>query len=199
MPGAEIVEADIELTEMAKVFDDLATKFVSFSDALEAQFGDLSIDFSLATGNNKALKGGSKWAADAAGDARALSAAAEEREAAKKRGEEILLQLSPGYFDSAFDALKHELCQMGPDARQDDIDVVVDRLTAAMEVVSCSSRPPASHSSLSRAVPCSSCMCASRHLPEVPLHCAGGGHAAGQARAEEPRQADCRHHNRDAC
>jgi hypothetical protein len=121
-----------------KVFDDLATKFVSqFGDALESQFGDLSIDFSLPIG---LPKGGGKAAGrarDTEGDARALSAAKEEREAAKKRGEEILQQLPPGYFDSSFDALKHELCQMGPDAKQDDIDVVVDRLTAAMEVCVC--------------------------------------------------------------
>lgn len=118
---------------MAKVFDDLATKFMSFSDALEQQFGDLSIDFSLPS---KTAKGGQPGAPDPAGDARALSRAAEEREAAKKRGEEILQQLPPGYFDSSFDALKHELCQLGPDAKQDDIDVVVDRLTSAMEVSS---------------------------------------------------------------
>jgi len=117
---------------MAKVFDDLATRFVSFSDVLEAQFGDLSIDFSLPSKTLKDAK--AAGTGNAAGDARALRAAAEEREAAKKRGEEILQQLPPGYFDSSFDALKHELCQMGADAKQDDIDVVVDRLTAAMEV-----------------------------------------------------------------
>lgn len=116
---------------MAKVFDDLATRFMSFSDALESQFGELSIDFSLPSKTLKGLKAGPSGAA---GDARALSAAAEEREAAKKRGEEILQQLPPGYFQSSFDALKHELCQLGPDAKQDDVDVVVDRLTAAMEV-----------------------------------------------------------------
>jgi hypothetical protein len=116
-----------------KVFDDLATRFMSFSDALEQQFGDISIDFSLPS---KTLSKGSKPASagDAAGDAKFLAAAAEEREAARKRGEEILQQLAPGYFDGGFDALKHELCQLGPDAKQDDIDIVVDRLTAAMEV-----------------------------------------------------------------
>lgn len=119
-----------------KVFDDLATKFVSFSDALESQFGDLSIDFSLPISLPKGAKAAGR-AGDKAGDARALSAAAEEREAAKKRGEEILQQLPPSYFESSFDALKHELCQMGPDAKQDDIDVVVDRLTSAMEVRVC--------------------------------------------------------------
>jgi hypothetical protein len=118
---------------MAKVLDDLASKFMTFSDALETQFGDLTIDFSLPSKTFKGAKAGSA-AADPAGDARALRAAAEEREAAKKRGEEILQQLPPGYFDSAFDALKRELCQMGSEARQDEIDVVVDRLTAAMEV-----------------------------------------------------------------
>jgi hypothetical protein len=120
---------------MAKVLDDLATRFMSFSDALESQFGDLTIDFSLPSKTLKGSKAGA-GAIDPAGDARALSAAAKEREAAKQRGEEILQQLPPGYFESSFDALKHELCQMGPDAQQDDIDVVVDRLTAAMEVSS---------------------------------------------------------------
>lgn len=115
---------------MAKVFDDLATRFMSFSDALESQFGDLSIDFSLPS--KSTLKG--KAVPQGAGDARALSAAAEERAAARKRGEEILQQLPPGYFESSFDALKHELCQLGPEAKQDEVDVVVDRLTAAMEV-----------------------------------------------------------------
>lgn len=122
---------------MAKVLDDLATKFMSFSDALETQFGDLTIDFSLPSKTLKGAKAGAA-SADPAGDARALRAAADEREAAKKRGEEILQQLPPGYFESSFDALKHELCQMGSEAKQDEIDVVVDRLTAAMEV---SSRP----------------------------------------------------------
>lgn len=117
-----------------KVFDDLATKFVSFSDALESQFGNLSIDFSLPISLPKGGKAAGR-AGDTAGDARALSAAAEEREAAKKRGEEILQQLPPGYFESLFD--EHELCQMGPDAKQDDIDMVVDRLTSAMEVRVC--------------------------------------------------------------
>lgn len=117
---------------MARVFDDLATRFVSVSDALEAHFADLSIEFSLPSRTLNGTK--AAGAGNAAGDARALSAAAEEREAAKRRGEEILQQLPPGYFDSSFDGLKHELCQMGADAKQDDIDVVVDRLTAAMEV-----------------------------------------------------------------
>jgi hypothetical protein len=140
---------------MAKVLDDLATRFMSFSDALESQFGDLSIDFSLPS---KTLKGSNAGAGttDPAGDARALSAAAKEREAAKQRGEEILQQLPPGYFESSFDALKHELCQMGPDAQQDDIDVVVDRLTAAMEVSTWAFAVPAA--------PCCSACCAIQWL-----------------------------------
>jgi hypothetical protein len=136
---------------MAKVFDDLATRFMSFSDALESQFGDFSIDFSLPSKTLKSSKAGA-GPSGAAGDARALSAAAEEREAAKKRGEEILQQLPPGYFQSSFDALKHELCQLGPDARQDDVDVVVDRLTAAMEVRTWASREVSSCSVLVWAV-----------------------------------------------
>jgi hypothetical protein len=118
---------------MAKVLDDLTSKFMTFSDALETQFGDLTIDFSLPSTTFKGAKAGPA-SGDPAGDARALRAAAEEREAAKKRGEEILQQLPTGYFESSFDALKHELCQMGSEARQDEVDVVVDKLTAAMEV-----------------------------------------------------------------
>lgn len=115
---------------MAKVFDDLASRFMSLSEALEVQFGDLSIDLTLPS---KTLKS-SKATADASSNLRAQVLAAEERQTALQRGEAILQQLPLGYFDKAFDALEHELRQMDLDTRQEDIDAVVDRLTAAMEV-----------------------------------------------------------------
>jgi hypothetical protein len=125
----------------SNVLDDIATRFVAFSDALEASFGDISIDFSLpsmtaALPGSKAGRAGGRTATAAPrpGDAKALAAAAEERAAARKRGEEILAQLPLGYFDRAFDPLEHELRQMAPDASQDDVDGVADKLTAAMEV-----------------------------------------------------------------
>ena len=45
------------------------------------------------------------------------------------------MQNLPGpYYAQAADPLEHELRQMGDEFRQEDIDGVVDRLTAAVEV-----------------------------------------------------------------
>lgn len=188
---------------MANVLDDIATRFMAFSDALEASFGDLSIDFSLPSktaGSSRAAAGkGGAAGMPAAGDAGALAAAAAERAAAKQRGEEILAQLPPGYFDTAFDPLEHELRCMAADARQGDIDNVVDRLTAAMEV----------RTTAQTSAPCARDRLARTHartryvlhvsLRAVPRACVpGGGGAAGQARTAQPGQADRGHHQRDA-
>lgn len=59
---------------------------------------------------------------------------AEERAAASKRADFVLEQLPPGYFNRDFDALEFELLQLDAECKQDDVDVVVERLSTAVEV-----------------------------------------------------------------
>lgn len=54
----------------------------------------------------------------------------------QKESEAVLQQLASGYFTPSFDPVEFELQQLDNDAKQEDVDTVVERLTAAVEVVS---------------------------------------------------------------
>jgi hypothetical protein len=105
----------------SNVLDDLTTRLKSFSDA---------IDFSFA---NKVRSRPESRQAQVE-DAKISTKVHQEKEAAAKRAEQVLQQLYLGYFDKAFDPLAYELGQMTDESKQGDIDAVVERLTAAVEV-----------------------------------------------------------------
>jgi hypothetical protein len=72
-----------------------------------------------------------------AGPPGAAAGGEDQAAAAARRADLVLEQLDAGYFGgAAFDPLAHELGQLSEDSKQDDVDAVVDRLTAAVEVVS---------------------------------------------------------------
>ena len=121
---------------MANVLDDLTSRFKVFGDAL-AEGIDKSFT-QLAEGIDKSFLNAKVDArphrtASSATNAR-VSTNTAETEAARQRAELILQNLPGPYYAQAADPLEHELCQMGDEFRQEDIDGVVDRLTAAVEV-----------------------------------------------------------------
>lgn len=58
---------------------------------------------------------------------------APEDEALRKRVDLILEQLPGSYYDAGADALHAELAQLPEDAKQGDVDAVVERLTGVLE------------------------------------------------------------------
>eukprot|EP00879_Flechtneria_rotunda_P015646 GHRR01016368.1.p1 GENE.GHRR01016368.1~~GHRR01016368.1.p1 ORF type:complete len:341 (+),score=74.85 GHRR01016368.1:238-1260(+) len=115
---------------MDSVLDDLTKGFKSFTATVDKSF--TSID---TFANKLWLKAEGIKQQASIEDASAYSRACGDREAAKRRAELILQQLPPAYFDQSFDPLKHELLQMGDNTKQNDIDGMVERLSAAVEVV----------------------------------------------------------------
>jgi hypothetical protein len=57
-----------------------------------------------------------------------------ESDEAVKRAEQLIAQIHPGYFEADFDAVKHETCQLQTEVDQEEIDTVVEKLAAAVEV-----------------------------------------------------------------
>lgn len=117
---------------MANVLDDLTTRFKSFSDTLDKSLLIDGMPFFMgpqrpkgSVASDRRLQGGSRL------DASPPTKSRKERE---EQAELILALLSPAYFDQAFDPLEHELRQMSDDTKQDEIDGVVEKLSAAMEV-----------------------------------------------------------------
>lgn len=122
--------------------DEVTRSLKSFSAAIDGTFSTLASKATtgIATGLQKAVPRPAR-APDAPGRAGAVSPAApapqvsqEEREAAQKRSDAALAALGQGYFSQGFDPLAHELSLLPEDAKQDDIDGVVERLTAAVDV-----------------------------------------------------------------
>jgi hypothetical protein len=114
------------------MLDDLTLRFKSFGDTLDKSL--TSIDLSFSKLQLPTLKGDVKQPTALNETSGVLEASKLEKEAARARAELILQQLPQGYFDHAFDPLEYELRQMGEISDQTDIDNVVDKLTAAVEV-----------------------------------------------------------------
>lgn len=121
--------------------DEITRSLKSFSEAI-----DISSTFSSFTSkaakSTKPLRPGTDGrqspycGAAQGGDSGSIGTSVldENREAALKRAELALQQLDQGYFSQAFDPLAHELSQLAEDSKQDDVDAVVERLTAAVDV-----------------------------------------------------------------
>ena len=112
-------------------FSDLTSKFKSISE--------LDVQFNVKEGLSftSKVKATPHFKRPQQADAKITTEVAEERAAAEQRADAVLEQLPQGYFRQEFDALEFELLQLSEDSKQDDVDVVVERLTAAVEV-----RPP---------------------------------------------------------
>jgi hypothetical protein len=122
--------------------DEITRSLKSFSEAIDGTFSTLATKATtgIATGLKAAvplprppaarqpLNGG------AAAARPAPQITDEEREAAQKRSDAALAALDQGYFSQSFDPLAHELAALAEDAKQDDVDAVVERLTAAVDV-----------------------------------------------------------------
>lgn len=121
---------------MAAMMDDLATRIKSISDSIDKSLTSFSTDLGLGS-KLKGLRsefGGVSGRPAAGGGGTGAPRSEAERAAARQRGEAALAALPPGYCERGFDALRHELAALGDDAKQEDIDGVVERLVAAMEV-----------------------------------------------------------------
>jgi hypothetical protein len=117
---------------MSNVLDDLTTRFKSFSDTLEQGLNSISDLPSMLSSRPKgSVLSGRQLHGGSGPDAPAPTKSRKERDA---RAELILQQLPPAYFDQGFDPLEHELRQMGDETKQEDVDSVVERLSAAVEV-----------------------------------------------------------------
>ncbi|WIA16240.1 hypothetical protein OEZ85_012951 [Tetradesmus obliquus] len=118
---------------MSNVLDDLTTRFKSFSDTLEQGLSSISDLPSMLSSRPKgSVLSGRQLHGGSAHDAPPATKSRKERDA---RAELILQQLPQAYFDQGFDPLEHELRQMGDETKQEDVDSVVERLSAAVEVV----------------------------------------------------------------
>jgi hypothetical protein len=117
---------------MSNVLDDLTTRLKSFSDTLEQGLSSISDLPSMLSSRPKgSVLSGRQLHGGSVPDAPAPTKSRKERDA---RAELILQQLPPAYFDQGFDPLEHELRQMGDETKQEDVDGVVERLSAAVEV-----------------------------------------------------------------
>lgn len=113
------------------VLDDLTTRLKSFGDVLESGFTN-TVSFT-----NKIVKPRTDFqrpSPSASPEPKISTRVHRDREAAAARAELILQQLYNGYYSQTFDPVEYELSQMQDDSKQDDIDAVVERLTAAVEV-----------------------------------------------------------------
>lgn len=124
---------------MSNVLDDITTRFKSFSDTLAEGF-DKSFN-TIAEGFDKSFL---KTKGDTRPHSHAFTASrprdsqnTPENEAARQRAELILQNLPSSYYEQSADPLEFELRQMGDESKQEEIDGVVDRLTAAVEVSTC--------------------------------------------------------------
>ncbi|KAI8472247.1 MAG: hypothetical protein J3K34DRAFT_519870 [Monoraphidium minutum] len=118
--------------------DEITRSLKSFSEAIDGKFTELASKATtgLAAGLKPAPRLPSRAAAPAAPPPPRPPPTDAEREAAEAKSDAALAGLDAGYFSQGFDPLAHELAALDGGAKQDDVDAVVERLTAAVDVVS---------------------------------------------------------------